>query len=126
MMKKIAIFLSVLVLFACSDTAVEKPDQLISEDKMVDIFYDLAVLDAMRTQKPLALSEKNINVDGYIYKKYDIDSLQFAQSNRYYASEIKLYKKMYERVGKRLRNNIVKIDPSLKKPDVAEDKKEDN
>ena len=125
-MKKITLLIIGLFVFACSEKAVEKPDRLISEDKMVDIFYDLAILDAMRTQKPLALSDKNVNVDGYIYKKYDIDSLQFAQSNRYYASEIKLYKKMYERVGKRLQNNIVKIDPSLKKPDAAADLKDKN
>ena len=118
-MKKIAVFLSIFFLIACNESAVKKPDRLISEDKMVDILYDLAVLDAMRTQKPLALSERNIVVEGYIYKKYNIDSLEFAQSNRYYASDIKSYKKMYERVGKRLQNNIVKIDPSSKKPEPA-------
>lgn len=118
-MKKILIFFWILLFIACNDSVVTKPDRLISEEKMIDILYDLAVLDAMRTQKPEALNQRSIVADGYIYKKYDVDSLQFAQSNRYYASDIKAYKKMYERVGKRLQNNIMKLDPSLQKTEAA-------
>jgi len=69
---------------------------------MVDIIYDLAVLDAVRSQKPLVLENNSINPDKYIYKKYNIDSIQFAKSNQYYASDLKEYKKMYEEVAKRL------------------------
>ena len=116
MMRKLLFFLSVILFAACGNEAIEKPDRLIEEDRMVDIFYDLAILEAMRTQKPMSLPENNIDPDKYIYKKYKIDSLQFAQSNRYYASQIKDYKKMYERVAKRLENNSVALDPSLKKP----------
>jgi len=120
-MKKLTAFLCLLIVLGCGDTAVEKPERLIDEEVMIDILYDLAILDAMRTQKPLSLTMNNIDPDKYIYKKYKIDSLQFAQSNRYYASEIKSYKKMYERVQKRLQNQSEALDPSLKKPAVTEE-----
>lgn len=89
------------VLSGCGG-GVEKPDNLIEKQKMIDIFYDLALLDAVRSQKPVLLENNSINPDKYIYKKYKIDSLQFAKSNQYYASDIAAYKKMYEEVAKRL------------------------
>lgn len=105
-----------LLMFGCSDAPVDKPDKLISEDLMVDIFYDLSILDAMRTQKPLSLREHDIDPDKYIYDKFKIDSLQFAQSNRYYASQIDTYKKMYERVKARLDAATKERDSSQAKP----------
>ncbi len=117
-----AIFL--LLMFGCTDAPVDKPDKLIDEDVMVDIFYDLSILDAMRTQKPLSLREHDIDPDKYIYEKYKIDSLQFAQSNRYYASQMETYKKMYERVKTRLQNKTAELDPTKPKPVTTKKGKE--
>jgi hypothetical protein len=101
-MKKIVVIFAVLLLAACAKQVVEKPDNLIEKDKMTDIIYDLAILEAMRSQKPIVLEQNGINQNTYIYKKYDIDSVQFAKSNQYYASDIVTYKKIYEDVAKRL------------------------
>ena len=51
---------------------------------------------------PLRLSEEQINSNTYIYKKYAIDSLTFYQNQRYYAADVKQYKKMYQEVLDRL------------------------
>ncbi|RZJ69144.1 DUF4296 domain-containing protein [Flavobacterium sp.] len=100
-MKKLFAIFGVCLLFACSQSSVEKPDKLIEEDKMVDIFYDLSLLEAIKAHNP-GVIQNAVEPNKYIYKKYKIDSLQFAQSNRYYATDIKRYKRMYGRVNRRL------------------------
>jgi hypothetical protein len=41
--------------------------------------YDLSILDAIKYQNPASLETYKINPSQYIYKKYKIDSAQFAQ-----------------------------------------------
>ncbi|HEX9981309.1 MAG TPA: DUF4296 domain-containing protein [Flavobacterium sp.] len=113
-MKKIAIIFLFLISAACGKSVVEKPDNLIDEDKMADIMYDLAVLEALQSQKQVYLITNNIDPDKYIYKKYKIDSLQFAKSNQYYASDLAKYQKLYEKVHKRLEESR-KVSDSLAK-----------
>jgi hypothetical protein len=48
------------------------------------------------------LEENGIDQNTYVYKKYGIDSVQFARSNQYYAADIVTYKQIYEEVAKRL------------------------
>ena len=101
-MRKIVFILATSLLLSCGNEPVEKPGNLIARDKMVDIIYDLSLLDAMRSQRPSLLETNQINPNTYIYKKYGIDSLQLAKSTQYYAADIKEYKKIYEEVSKRL------------------------
>ena len=101
-MKKRAIILGLLLLASCSKEVVQKPDNLIARDKMVDIICDLSLLEAMRSQKPILLEQNGINQNTYVYKKYGIDSVQFAKSNQYYAADIEGYKKIYKEVAERL------------------------
>jgi len=110
-MKKIlCFFIGVLILLSCQQTPIDKPDNLIDEDTMEDILYDLAILDAIRTNNPVSLDNKNITASTYVYDKYDIDSLQFASSNHYYAADVHNYLKMYQRVEVRLAGEKTKID----------------
>lgn len=115
-MKKLVTFIIIFSVFvSCQKSAVEKPDNLIEEDVMVDIIYDLAILDAIKSQNPTSLDVHGINPNEYIYKKYKIDSLQFAQNDRYYATDIKKYKKIYDEVTVRLAEQLGT--PSGKQPD---------
>lgn len=91
-----------LFLASCNHNAVEKPENLIEEEVMTNILYDLSIMEAMKSQNPYAPQNQSINPKEYIFKKYKIDSLQFATSNRYYVSQIEEYKKMYDRVNERL------------------------
>lgn len=113
-MRKIIAITFAYLLSACGGSGVEKPNKLIDEDTMVDIFYDLALLEAIKAHNPGVIQNAK-NPNKYIYEKYKIDSLQFAQSNRYYATDIKRYKKMYGRVGKRLERNSKEMDSLLNK-----------
>ena len=108
-MKKILTILLLSLIASCGNNPVDKPEKLIDEDIMVDVFYDLALLEAIKAHSPATIQNGRAS-NKYIYKKYSIDSLQFAQSNRYYASDIKQYKKMYARVGKRLERNKKQLD----------------
>lgn len=101
-MKKIILLFTVLFFGAtsCKEEIIPKPKNLIEKDKMVNIIYDLAILEAARTQN--ASVQNYPKPTEFIKNKYKIDSLTFAKSTQYYASDIKEYKKMYDEVKDRL------------------------
>ncbi|MDQ6471484.1 DUF4296 domain-containing protein [Flavobacterium sp. LHD-80] len=109
----------ILVLFlsvSCKKELVKEPKGLIERGKMIDIMYDLSILEAMKYQNPLSLDSVESDPKKFIYKKYKVDSLQFAQSNIYYAADYETYKDMFDELGKRLAvqqratDSLVKID----------------
>ena len=112
--KKYIVFGLVVLLFSCHSSSVEKPSNLIDKDKMVDILYDISLLEAIKTQNISGGISSKMGND-YIYKKYKIDSIQFAKSNKYYASDFEKYKKMFEKVKERLNAETSKIDEKMKK-----------
>lgn len=116
-MKKIFLILCfVAALFSCQNATVEKPEKPIDEPVMIDILYDLSLLEAIKTQN-ISDSDNTINSSQYIYKKYKIDSIQFVQNNKYYAADIENYKKMFDKVKARLEKETNKMDAILKKKD---------
>jgi len=101
---------------SCQKATVEEPENLIPEDKMVDIIYDLSVLQAMRSANQEVLDSNKVNPSTYVYKKYKIDSLQFAKSNEFYAaSDIKKYEKLYQKVNDRLVKEKTAADTLIKR-----------
>ena len=85
-MKRIALYLLALIAVSCGSETVEKPNPLLKEEQMVDILYDLAVLQAYKSSNPKALTDNKIDSRNYIYKKYAIDSLVFAKNHQWYAA----------------------------------------
>ena len=128
-MKKSISLLAILALLGCKEDLVKKPDLLIEKSKMMDIMYDLALLEAIKYQNPAVLDSNQIRPKQFIYKKYKIDSLQLAQNNRYYAADYKNYKVMFESVVKRIEsekkraNAIIKLEEKKKKIKIAQLKK---
>jgi hypothetical protein len=114
-MKKIITLLTIITLFvSCKEEVVNEPERLIEKDVMVDIMYDLSILEAIRNQNPASLDTFKINSRDYIFKKYKIDSVQFAKSNVYYASDYNEYKSMFEQINKRLQANTKSVDSLIK------------
>ncbi|WP_260850287.1 DUF4296 domain-containing protein [Flavobacterium anhuiense] len=102
-MKNLVVILLVLFLsVSCKKELVKQPAKLIEKDKMIDIMYDLSLLEAMRYQKPLSLDSVETDATKFVLKKYKVDSLQFAQNNMYYASDYETYKDMFDEVNKRI------------------------
>lgn len=110
MTKKI-VLLSIIALFcasSCTNSVVEKPKNLVSEDQMVSMLYDLSLLDAIRIQS-VTNKTKYPTATEFLKQKYKIDSLTFAKNSQYYASDIPKYKRIYERVKIRLEREKEKV-----------------
>lgn len=124
-MKKLALILSVaMLLLNCDSHAPEKPKNLIEKDMMVDILYDLYVINALKSNDAKFLS-RGVTPAKFIYHKYKIDSLQFAQSDFYYASDLEDYEKLYERVTEKLQENKAAIDTIIARNPEPEIKRDD-
>jgi hypothetical protein len=110
-MKKIAfIFALVILCLSCNKDLVEEPENLVDKKVMGDIWYDMAILEAVKYHNPNALYTNGINPKTYIFKKYKIDSLQFAKSNAYYATDYREYKKMFDDLSDRLKKDKTAVD----------------
>jgi len=94
----------------------EKPENLISKDMMIDILTDCYINNAVRSISFVILKDSKIRLDSMIYIKYQIDSLQFTQSNEYYSLQFNTYVDMLTQVEERLEkikertDSIVKIE----------------
>ena len=113
-MKKRISLLAILALIGCKEDLIKKPDLLIERSKMMDIMYDMALLEAVKYQNPTVLDSNQIRPKQFIYKKYKIDSLQLAQNNVYYAADYKSYKIMFEEVVKRIANEKKRANAAIK------------
>ena len=104
MKKLICIF---LVLFSCSFTIEKKevPDNLISEEEMINILYDMSLISVSKGINKRILENNGMKPKKYILKKYDIDSLQFVSSNEYYSKDLERYLSIYEEVLNKLEVN---------------------
>ena len=115
-MRKIILFLAITIAFvSCKEEVIPKPERLIAQDVMVDIMYDLTILEAIKNQNPASLDTFKINPRAYIFKKYKIDIIQYAKSNIYYASDYNEYKSMFEQISKRLDVKTQSVESLIKK-----------
>ncbi|WP_338375757.1 DUF4296 domain-containing protein [uncultured Flavobacterium sp.] len=109
-MKKLVFLFISIIFLSCNNKPVSKPDNLLSKEVMEDIIFDLAILQAAETYMPQKLSDKKIVSEEYIYKKYEIDSATYFQNYKYYASDIKNFKKIYKKVNDRINENKIRLD----------------
>jgi hypothetical protein len=115
MNKIIICFVLLSLILSCKEEVIKKPENLIEKEVMVDILYDLSLLEAINFQTSKSLEKYKLTPSEYIYQKYKIDSLQFAQNNMYYAADYKAYKKMNEQINTRLDKNKILIEAALEK-----------
>lgn len=99
-LKRLAILVGVVLLVAsCYQyKKPEKPKNLISKDKMVDILIDVKLISSANAANKKIMEDHGINPETYVFTKYNIDSLQFALSNDYYAFYSKEYEAIYTKV----------------------------
>ena len=71
-MKKLALFMSILIFTCCGKTAAKKPSGLISEDQMVEILYDVVLINSAKGVNKQLLQKNINNPEAYIYKKHNI------------------------------------------------------
>ena len=104
MKKLIYIF---LIFYSCGSLTEEnvKPNNLIPEDKMIDILYDMSLISVSKGINKRILENNGMKPKKYILKKYNIDSLQFVVSNEYYSKDLEIYLSIYEEVLNKLQLN---------------------
>jgi len=93
----------VILLFACQD--VKKPlppENLISKEKMATILAEVYTINAARNVNNKLLNNLGVKLDSIIYEKYNIDSLQFVESNNYYSSNLNVYSEIINDVKDQL------------------------
>lgn len=98
------VFISIMAfLYGCeSNTKPEKPDDLIAEEQMVDLLYDIQIINSAKSVNKRLLENQGLDPQAYIFRKYDIDSTRFARSNAYYAFDADQYEKILDRVQQRM------------------------
>ncbi|MBQ4819736.1 DUF4296 domain-containing protein [Aquimarina sp. MMG016] len=118
MIKKIIFFFTIIVFLSCQSVdKVSKPDNLISEDKMVEMLTEIAFIKASKSAYRKVLEQKKINPEAYILKKHGVDSLVFANSNAWYTSQLKDYQQIFARVKNNLEKEKLKYEKQSKKED---------
>ena len=99
----VPIFVLILSILGCQNVErPEKPKNLISKEKMVDVLTEAYLANAARSVNNQAIIDKGIQVDSLIFKKFEVDSVQFAKSNDYYAADINMYLDIFQKVEARL------------------------
>ena len=108
-------FLLLLILLvslaSCQDVErMEKPDDLIPHDKMVDVLVELSLLQGAKTANKSMYQQMGMSHGKYVWERFDIDSLQFVESSNYYAENYDEYEDIYLEVQSRLEAIRVKYD----------------
>ena len=103
------------LLVSCVEKVIEPPKSLIPQDKMASILYDLAILNSTKGTNPAILEKNDIELMSFIFKSYNIDSIQFAQSDLYYASIPLQYQTIYETVEARLDKEVKLLEEEKKR-----------
>lgn len=103
-MKKIfsiLLFVLVFIVVACEKPIIPKPDDLIKQDKMIEMLVDMHLAEATHTKfRYDSIMKNNSSVNFYysVLAKYEIPDSVFEKSFLYYASNPKSFEKMYRKV----------------------------
>jgi len=120
MLKQFVPYLCVVLLVAsCGFGGPKKPKNLISKKNMVNILIDAKLLVTATSANKSILENHGMQLNSYIFDKYGIDSLQFAESNNYYAYNIKDYEEIYANVS----DSLERLKVALKELELKEEKK---
>ena len=90
-----------IFMIGCSSNA---PEDLISEKKMESIIFDIMIINAS-SGYDLKIDNDMIS-DELIFRKYDIDSAQFYNSELYYSRNPKIHFNIYSNVKRRIQKSI--------------------
>lgn len=97
------ILIFTLTFFGCQNVKQpEKPKNLIAKDKMIDMLTEAYLANAARSVDNKSIISKGIKMDSLVYKNFGVDSIQFAQSNEFYASDVNVYMEIFQKVEARL------------------------
>ncbi|MEO0505667.1 MAG: DUF4296 domain-containing protein [Bacteroidota bacterium] len=103
-----------LIVVGCAEKVVEPPADVIPREKMITILYDLALLNATNSSFRNVMQKQNKQMMELLYERHNIDSLQLAQSDLYYASKPLEYEYIYEQIESRLKKKQKSLEDAKK------------
>lgn len=112
--------MGLILLFSCAENLIEKPKNLIPEDKMVLVLKEIAILNAAKGTNAGNLKDNGIDPTNYVFNKFEIDSAQFVDSDRYYASLPLVYESFYEKIETQLTDAKLALETQKKLKDSLE------
>ena len=115
MKKQLIVFFGLLCMMSCGEKIIEKPDDLIPKEKMTDLLYDLAILNAAKSTNKALLEANFDSPTTFLFEQYGVDSLQFVKSDIYYASQPLVYESIYKEVAARLEREKEIVEEARKK-----------
>jgi hypothetical protein len=111
------IVLTLILFVGCTqkvDTEIVPPENLISQEEMVDIVVDLLILDAIlltkQKKKSRDLDQTKYYLHNSILVKYDITRESFEASFNYYAQNLEVMDKIFEEAIIRLSKQQSELD----------------
>jgi hypothetical protein len=110
----LCLFLVVVIAVSCVERIIETPDGLIPQEKMTQLLYDLAILNAAKSTNSALLEVHFDSPTKFLFEQYDVDSVQFVQSDIYYASQPLVYEAIYKEVADKLVREKEKIEEARK------------
>lgn len=121
----IIVVLCILVMACRGNDKPKKPDNLISKDKMSEVLYDLYIINAAKGVNKKRLTANGFIPETYVLIKHNIDSVQFVNSNMYYAFDTEDYEAIVDKVKVRLEEEKVEFE-ALQKIEIATKRRRDS
>ena len=113
-MKYIIAITLTLTLWCCQDVKrPEIPVNLIPEDQMAEVLTEVYLINAARSFDNRTIMDQKIKLDSFFFRKFNIDSVQFVESNAYYTSNLNAYNKLFKKVEERMGLMKVETDSLL-------------
>ncbi|SDR83969.1 protein of unknown function [Formosa sp. Hel1_31_208] len=126
-MRTTIFILTTLFLFGCNSIEKpEKPENLLSKDKMVDILYDIYILNAAKGATKTVLVDNGIFPQDYVFEKHKIDSLQFAKSNEYYGYYVEEYESILGQLEQKISRDKDKYQLQIDKELIERERNKDS
>jgi len=98
-MRNFILLVFLIIMMSCQENKnFDKPENLIDVPTMENIVYDLLLMQSIQSNAYTADQMETYFGNEYIYLKYNIDSLQLAESELYYTKFPKVYLDIHKKV----------------------------
>lgn len=106
-MKKIILIGLLAGLFACNQ--VEKPEQLLPREQMVNMLADVLIYQSMHSYNYNRDTLVIYHTPLQVLEKYGVDSLSFRANIDYYRKDLNEYSELFKEVQQHIQKEIDKV-----------------
>jgi len=100
MLKKISYLIILTFLYACAREEVSIPDNILPQEKMVQVLTDIHIAEVTANYKSLADTNKADikSLYSHVYKEHSITAEEYKRSYQFYLDHPTLLNKLYDEV----------------------------